>query len=235
MSWILAVLFLFVPLFTNAAVAASDPEASRLIDEARIALAGGRDLVPARIEIEALYQYRGDDHAIADRTIIEPGQSLFQEREIDGQVIRRSWHAGTAFLEGPNGRAELDEEMRDYLELYLCRRQLEFLILCPGVDLGLQPQITSQRRVIEARRGDVLLGELEIDLESYQLVAVRYSASLEPTVDPEATADEAVTSEVTFSEYRAVEGWTLPHRVDMAVDGQPHMHYSIERLQLQAE
>ena len=211
------------------AAAESDPEALRLIDEVRIASAGGRDIVPARIEIEAIYRYADDEKMIVDRTVIEPGELLFQEREIEGKTIRRGWQVDSAFLEGPEGRMELDSEMSENLELYLCRRQLDFLILCPGVELSLEPPSVEGRRVVAVRRGEVLLGELEIDLASHRLVMVRHP---DEPLDGDIETDQPAVAETIFSEYRQVEGWTLPHRVATRVGGEERSSYSIERLHL---
>ena len=224
--WLSLALALVPPL--GAAPTAPDLDAHQLLDEVRIALAGGHDVVPQRIEIDARYQYLDDERVIVDRTVIEPGRRLLQERQVDGTTIRRGWSPEDAFLEGPSGRIDLDQEMREDLEIYLCRRQLDFLILCPGAEASLVPSPTSDRRLIEIRRDDHLLAELELDVERRRVTALRYPEAID---DAESDGDLG-TAEVRFSEYRAVGEWTLPHHVEMTVDGEPRSSYSIDRLVL---
>ncbi len=203
----------------------ADTEALRLIEEARIAAAGGRDVVPRRIEINAVYRYEDENQAISDLTVIEPGQSLFQERQIEGEPIRRSWSVDGGYLESPAGRVDLDPDMRVEPETYLCRRQLEFLILYPGAEASVLRESTSSRRMIEVRRGEVLLGVLEIDLETRRLAALQLplDATLERPAAAAATdasptdaspTDTSATdtsimdtvAKVTFSDFRMVDG-----------------------------
>ncbi|MEM8931236.1 MAG: hypothetical protein AAGE94_08670 [Acidobacteriota bacterium] len=226
--WLSLALALVPPL--AAAPTAPDLDAHRLLDEARLVLAGGHDVVPQRIEIDARYHYLDDERVIVDRTVIEPGRRLLQERQVDGTTIRRGWSREDAFLEGPSGRIDLDQAMRDDLEIYLCRRQLDFLILCPGAEASLVATSTSDRRLIEVRRDDHLLAELELDVESHRVTALRYPE----LIDRDESSDLG-TAEVRFSEYRAVDGWMLPHHVEMSIDGEPRSSYSIERLVLATE
>lgn len=226
-------LILALLLVPTPCLAASDPEALRVVESARIASAGGRDITPTRIEIEAVYHYADEEEPIIDRTEIEPGRRLLQEREIGGRTIRRGWQTDSAFVEGPDGRTELDAALRDDLEVYFCRRLLDFLILCPGTELSLGPT-RGEHQVILAHREDLLLGQLELDRRSLRLVSVRYPES--PTVDTSAPApDEETFAESTFSEFRNVDGWSLPHHVDTRIEGQLVSSYSIERIRLISE
>ncbi|MEM8995465.1 MAG: hypothetical protein AAGF23_11820 [Acidobacteriota bacterium] len=203
-----------------------DDDALLVLEETRIALAGGRDVTPDRVEIEAIYQYADDDQEIRDRTVMEPGRLLFQEREIAGETIRRSWTSQDAFIESPNGRIPLDDTMRAELETYFCLRQLELLMLCPGAVAEGVDESAEHLRVIRVRRQGEPLADVEIDVDARRLVAIRYADS--PDSD-----DPAASTEVRYSGYQTVAGgWTLPHRVQTLVDGKTRSSYSVQRWQL---
>ncbi|MEO1083024.1 MAG: hypothetical protein AAFY88_02150, partial [Acidobacteriota bacterium] len=169
-------------LFGAIVMAPTQPadDALLVLEETRIALAGGRDITPDRVEIEAVYQYADDDQEIQDRTVMEPGRRLFQEREIAGKTIRRSWTSQNAFIESPNGRTTLDDAMRADLETYFCLRQLELLMLCPGATAEGVDAPAEHLRVVEVRRQEKLLAEVEIDIKARRLMAIRYAESVDP-------------------------------------------------------
>ncbi|MEM1177183.1 MAG: hypothetical protein AAGM22_02465 [Acidobacteriota bacterium] len=217
-------------LLVAAFIAPSDHaiEASHALEEARIALAGGRDMTPARVEIDAVYRYVDDEEEIKDRTVIEPNQRLYQEREIAGKVIRRSWTSKDAFIESHNGRMALDESMRADLETYFCLRQLELLILCPGAVVEGVDRADGHSKVITIQHRGQDLAEVEIAADSHRLIAIRYTETLDPD-------SEAERTEVRYSGYQDVAGgWTLPHRVQTLVDGQARSSYSVQSWRLEA-
>ena len=213
--------WLLLVAMAPASVAATDAES--ILEDARLALSGSRDSTPVRVEIEAVYRYADSEQLIRDRTILEPGRRLFQEREIAGQMIRREWTPEGAFLESSLGRESLDETMRAELEAYFCLRQLELLVLCPGVEAR-QLASSPERLVIEIRRAGEKFAELEIDAKSRRLAAMRYDQSL---TEEELSSGEA---EVRYFEFRdAADGWSLPHRVETTSAGALKSSYSVER------
>lgn len=216
-----------------------DEPATECLETARRALR--LDGIPrqiSRVEIVAEYTYLDEAAAtLKDRTVMGPQRRLYQERYLEGERIERQLEDGVAFLSGPQGRVELDGEMLVLLEDYLCIRQLQFLMLCPGLDVGPRVEHPSPGLdVVQVLRGETLFAELEMDADTHRLVRLRYSSDLlNPTDEGGGERAEGGVETTEYADFRPVDGWMLPHRVSGQRNDEPSSFYIVEAYELVAQ
>jgi len=227
------------PPKTPAPAPRTSPEASAANAEALFAKVvenlGGREKIATIRDVRTRGQVTATAPGGEEMTMGVETTMVFPDRveqEVDspfGRIVMVSTPAG-AYVVGSEGVKDLPNAVRDD-QIRQMQRTAFFLAQKVG-DPKFSVRLAGDEKVgeVQARALDVSYGDVSVrwlvDPDSGRIVRSSHETATQN--------GKTMRVESTFSDYRPVEGFTLPHRLEVTTDGSPEQTLVLEEIKINA-